>query len=178
MDSGQHKMMTGATAGLIAGSKIGLVSGLCGLALNRFVPPFRSLRISAKVAICFTPALFSFAYAAERGAHYAGRKLNEENLQRYFDDRNKAPSEFHEPHKRLALWKSAANGIYNNPFKTIVGFGVPAVAAVYFTRDADISNTQRFFHTRVLGQMLVLGIIISTVGVYGFMTKRGGNYTD
>ncbi|KAL3933247.1 MAG: hypothetical protein SGPRY_000371 [Prymnesium sp.] len=82
---------------------------------------------------------------------------------------------------KLALWQRAANVVYNSPFKSIIGFIVPAYLGIFMVesanpRTANMPLSQRLIHTRVYGQGIAVLTTVSIMSFVSVMEKQGGIY--
>lgn len=166
--------------GIISAIGAAAVSGAAVLIANRVSPQFRTyLGISGKAALVVTPtagAFFLKSHLTIGEAHrdpqgFVSAQAAEETARRAHSS----------PQDRLSTWQTAANAVYNHPFKTIMGIAAPIYGALFYRESTHPATShmplsQRLIHTRVYGQMVA---VLSTVSVMAFakgMEGSGGVY--
>ena len=68
-----------------------------------------------------------------------------------------------------------ANYAFFNPMRTLIASGIVTVGTIFAIKggEAHLSLFQRLFHTRVLGQASVLGLLVGTMAFHEYMDRRG-----
>ena len=172
--------------GAIASVAAAAISSGAVFAANALSPRFRnSLGISGKAALVVTPTA---------GAFFLKSHLTLADAQR--DPDSFVPSTRGTSAARatasgvggvsvaqtqLGTFQSAANAVYNHPFKTILGIAAPIYAGIFYRESTSAATalmplSQRLIHTRVYGQMVA---VLSTVSIMAFtegMKNEGGIY--
>jgi hypothetical protein len=74
----------------------------------------------------------------------------------------------------LGVHHRTANFIQQNPFKCIAGIGIPAVAYIFYGRNAKqhLSFQLKLLHTRVFGQFAVICTLLGVMGLKEMMDRR------
>lgn len=161
---------------LVAGYSLA-TSGSAVLAANTWSPTFRSrLGVSGKFALVVMPTLGLTALAIEQ--FIVGAKRDKQTfLDNYlgYEVRKESAAK---SHAKLALWKRAANTVYEYPYYTLGLTGTAAVGTVFSLQPKQLSLQQKILHSRVMGQMSVLGILCGVMGFMDFMRRRGGAFTE
>ena len=166
-------------AGMLAAGAAAVASGGVVAAANAFSPRFRgALGVSGKAALVVTPSAGAFYLKSHLTMAHA--RANPEaflHSQRAMaGGRGIGAAE----QGSLALWQSAANMVYDHPFKTIIGIAVPCYLAIFHREStnpatAQMLLSQRLIHTRVYGQGVV---VLTAIAVMGFAEsmRRDGRY--
>mmetsp|Transcript_22706 Transcript_22706/g.59282 ORF Transcript_22706/g.59282 Transcript_22706/m.59282 type:complete len:110 (-) Transcript_22706:24-353(-) len=68
-----------------------------------------------------------------------------------------------------------ANFMYDHPFHLLVASSLPVVGSIFLTQKdhAHLKLSQKIMHTRVLGQLSVLGILLSVMFFRDYMDRNG-----
>ena len=165
--------------GVIAAVATGFISSGAVYLAQSMSPRFRtSLSISGKVALIMIPSSGAFFLNSLQTVAEAHKDPEGYMTRRDSGKALRAPAA---PQERLALWQSAANTVFNHPFKTIFSIFTPAYAFIFYKESTaettkNLLLSQRLIHTRVYGQMVA---VLSTVSVMGFvktMESDGGAY--
>ena len=158
---------TSGRDGIVAAiATAGVSSGAVYLA-NALSPKFRGgLGISGKAALVVTPTAGAFFLKSHLTVAEARADPD-----KFFGDRQPRAAAPPRPQHKLALWQSASNFIYENPFKVIFSIAVPIYGLLFYKEStspgtASMPLSQRLIHTRVYGQMVA---VLSTVGVMAFL---------
>lgn len=171
LELAQHKGLQWATVS-------GVLSSAAVYAAHHFSPRFNaSTNVSARVALAVSPAFFAYVAIAEKTMVDASR--DPEAFGIYPPGHVAAvPAQ---KRTSLAWYHKAANAAYTHPFGLIVGAGVPAVGAIFWAQSKDAQHlkfSQKVMHTRVLGQMTVLGVLVGTMMFRDWMYKNGGLFLE
>lgn len=80
----------------------------------------------------------------------------------------------------LSPYHNAANYVQANPFKVIMGVGVPAVGAIFYGRvgKEHLSMQLKILHTRVFGQFAIICTLLGVMGLKATMDQQGRYVTD
>lgn len=80
----------------------------------------------------------------------------------------------------LGAHHQVANYVQANPFKIILGIGIPAVGAIFYGRNgkAHLSLQLKLLHTRVFGQFAVICTLLGVMGVKATMDAQGRYVTN
>mmetsp|Transcript_19907 Transcript_19907/g.55332 ORF Transcript_19907/g.55332 Transcript_19907/m.55332 type:complete len:251 (-) Transcript_19907:475-1227(-) len=192
--------------GLINGTLTLIPSlGVLYAAMQR--PGFRKVtNWQSRTAMTIMPALFVFGLTGEKKLEHRMKQLADETehtLQSVaWADREARRQKFQnndEERTRLRdLYRHAivesgvrivpemhwyhqgANYVQANPFKVLLGIGVPAVTYVFYGRSGKehLSTQMKILHTRVLGQATVICTLLSIMGLKHFMDKQGQFLTE
>jgi hypothetical protein len=164
--------------GVKAGGMSLAIFGSAAYAANVLSPTFRSrLGPSGKMAVVVMPVLGFTAVSIELFITSAKR-----DRQGFLDHHLgfKAPidddGEFDE--SVLSAPKRFANLVYEYPYRTLILTGTAAVGTVFSLQPKELSLQQKILHSRVMGQMSVLGILCSIMGFMDFMRRRGGPFRE
>ena len=139
-------------SGLVSSLGAGVVSGALVAAANAFSPRFRgALGVSGKAALVVTPTVGAFSLAS----HLSIGNVAKDGGTSIAGAAAAAPVA---KVSSLPLWCRAANMVYINPFKTILGICAPAYGALFYRESthpatANMLLSQRLIHTRVYGQV-------------------------
>lgn len=78
------------------------------------------------------------------------------------------------PHHKLA------NYVQANPFKVILGIGIPAVGAIFYGRTGKehLSMQLKILHTRVYGQFAVICTLLGVMGLKSVVDHQGRYVTE
>lgn len=81
---------------------------------------------------------------------------------------------------QLGPHHNVANYIQANPFKVILGVGVPAVGAIFYGRvgKEHLSMQLKILHTRVFGQFAVICTLLGVMGLKATMDHQGRYVTN
>ena len=137
-------------SGLVSSLGAGVVSGALVAAANAFSPRFRgALGVSGKAALVVTPTVGAFSLAS----HLSIGNVAKDGGTSIAGAAAAAPVA---KVSSLPLWCRAANMVYINPFKTILGICLPAYGALFYRESthpatANMLLSQRLIHTRVYG---------------------------
>jgi len=77
----------------------------------------------------------------------------------------------------LGTHHQLANYIQANPFKIIMGLGIPSVGAIFYGRN-HLSMQLRILETRVFGQFAVICTLLGVMGVKATMDAQGRYVTN
>ena len=147
-------------SGLVSSLGAGVVSGALVAAANAFSPRFRgALGVSGKAALVVTPTVGAFSLAS----HLSIGNVAKDGGTSIAGAAAAAPVA---KVSSLPLWCRAANMVYINPFKTILGICAPAYGALFYRESthpatANMLLSQRLIHTRVYGQALALTLTLT-----------------
>lgn len=165
----QHK-------GLQAATITGVLASGAVYAAHHFSPLFRTrTNVSARVALAVSPAFFAYIATTESTMVNASRDPEAYGI---FPAGHVAAAPT-QTRKTLAWYHKAANAAYQHPFGLIGGAGIPAVGAIFWAQSKDANHlkfSQKVMHTRVLGQMTILGVLVGTMAFRDWMYKNGGLY--
>ena len=151
--------------------------GSAAYAANVFSPTFRTrLGPSGKVALVVMPVLGLTALNVELFIGNA-KKNKQEFLDNYLGFTPEV-LEGEVDSSKLSLPKRAANFVYKYPYYTLGFSGAAAVGTVFSLQPKQLSLQQKILHSRVMGQMSVLGILCSVMGFMDFMRRRGGEFRE
>eukprot|EP00611_Tribonema_gayanum_P022403 TRINITY_DN4488_c0_g1_i2.p1 TRINITY_DN4488_c0_g1~~TRINITY_DN4488_c0_g1_i2.p1 ORF type:complete len:199 (+),score=59.68 TRINITY_DN4488_c0_g1_i2:194-790(+) len=135
--------------------------------------------VSARVALAISPPLGAYFVVAEKvmsGAQTDPAKYG------IFPKGHMAAQLTEQRLPSLQWYHRLANTAYSNPFGLIAGVGVPAVGAIFWQQSreghAHLKFSQKVMHTRVFGQMTVLGVLVSTMVFRDYMYRNGGLYVE
>jgi len=80
----------------------------------------------------------------------------------------------------LPLQYRVANFVSDNPFKVLVGIGLPAVGYVFSTEASKthLQFQQMIMHTRVIGQFTVITCLLTLMGFKDYMDNNGRFVTE
>lgn len=153
-----------------------LVFGSGAYAANVFSPFFRKrLGPSGKMAAVVMPVLGLTALSMELFITRA-RKDKQTFLDHHLGF--EAPRTNNGDDSHLSMPKRAANFIYRYPYYTLGVAGVTAVGTVFAMQPKELSLQQKILHSRVMGQMSVLGILCTLMGSLDYMRRNGGEFTE
>eukprot|EP00934_Nitzschia_sp_Nitz4_P008429 Nitzschia sp. Nitz4//scaffold382_size14485//11838//12657//NITZ4_008940-RA/size14485-snap-gene-0.14-mRNA-1//-1//CDS//3329549929//8419//frame0 len=190
------------TEGWINGG-ITLIPSMGGLYLAMQNAKFRRYtNWQSRTALVIMPALFAFAFTAETKLVNRMEEVAEET-EHSIRSVHWAESEFknnpqdkqlHDLYRQAVLnsgvklvegdelqtHHKVANYVQTNPFKVIMGIGIPAVGLIFYGRTGKehLSMQLKILHTRVFGQFAVICTLLGVMGVKGFMDAQGRFITD
>ncbi|KAF0686684.1 Aste57867_21526 [Aphanomyces stellatus] len=168
-----------ATAvGLQAAAVASTVAGVAVVAANHFSPTFRHrLGVSGKTSFVAMSGLAAFSIAAEQDLLRAGRNPSEYIAR--VKGGHHVTTVGARPHAAiehmLPLWQQAANFVHDHPFRTVASTALPLVGAIYYeqNKNPNIHLSQKIMHTRIYGQGTCVVLLLSTMAIYDYMSKRG-----
>ena len=158
---------TSGRDGIIAAFAVGGVSSGAVYLANALSPKFRGgLGISGKAALVVTPTAGAFFLKSHLTVAEARADPD-----KFFGNRQSRAAAAPRAQHQLALWQSASNFVYENPFKVIFSIALPIYGLLFYKEStnpatASMPLSQRLIHTRVYGQMVA---VLSTVGVMAFV---------
>jgi len=126
------------------------------------------LNVSAKTSVVIMPIIFGFGVVSEQVATRLA------NPKAFALDITTGRVSALPPHKKLA------NYVYDSPIRSLIMLGIPGVLAIFLSKggQTELSISQRIMHTRVAGQFSILTILVGTMGLHDYMSKRGGRYLE
>ncbi|KAG5179927.1 hypothetical protein JKP88DRAFT_187651 [Tribonema minus] len=167
--------------GLRWGTAAGIASTAAVFAAQHLSQAFRvRTNVSAKVALAISPPLALYNLMAERTMI---RAQHDPALYGIYPKGHVATAQQARQQRATLRWyHRLANGAYSNPFAFIAALGVPAVGAIFWQQSreghAHLKFSQKVMHTRVFGQMTVLGVLVSTMVFRDYMYRNGGLYVE
>jgi hypothetical protein len=80
----------------------------------------------------------------------------------------------------MNVFHKSANYVQANPFKVIIGIGVPSVALIFWGRTTKehLSMQLKILHTRVYGQFTVVCTLLGVMGLKELMDRQGRFITE
>lgn len=156
----------------------------------------------SRTALVIMPALFAFAFTAETKLIHRMEEVAEETehsmravdwAERRFQE---SPEEvkLHDLYRQAVLNSNvqlvsqetlgphhrAANYVQANPFKVILGIGIPAVGAIFYGRTGKehLSMQLKILHTRVFGQFAIICTLLGVMGMKSIMDHQGRYITN
>ncbi|CAM9685035.1 unnamed protein product [Ectocarpus sp. 6 AP-2014] len=165
--------------GMKAGGLAGLLSCAGVVAANKFSPWFRkSTSVSAKTALAVSPFFLFYLLRTELVMHGANHDPHAYGIVDDIvgSDGTTRKSKILQPRKELNAAQQLANWCYVNPFKMVVGMGVPAVGGILYSmrNEGNLKLSQKLIHTRVYGQMTVVSMAVAMMAFQETMRRRGG----
>lgn len=145
-------------------------------AATHFVPRFRkATSVSAKTALAVSPFFLAYFLQTELVMHRANHDPHAYGLVGDTEGDAARKSKLL-PRAELNVAQKAANWCYTNPFKMIVGMGVPAVGGILYSlrNEGNLKLSQKLIHTRVYGQMTVVSMVVVMMGFQEMMKRNGG----
>mmetsp|Transcript_55028 Transcript_55028/g.159317 ORF Transcript_55028/g.159317 Transcript_55028/m.159317 type:complete len:245 (-) Transcript_55028:114-848(-) len=183
--------------GLVNGVMV-LVPSLGGLAVALRNPKFRKLtNWQSRTALVIMPALFAFGLTSEQKLVHRMHEVaaEEEHAMQTVDWAEqvyKASPEdvkLHDLYKQailqqghvrlidgdsLTTYHQVANYVQANPFKVILGIGIPSIFAIFGKEMMNTSQMQlKILHTRVFGQAAVISSLLGVMGIKATMDQQG-----
>jgi len=186
--------------GLVNGTMVFVPTlGAMYLALKN--PTFRKItNVQSRTAMVLMPALFAFGFFSEnklinRMEEVAAETENNMKTVAWAEHVKKISAkdmELHDLYRKSILdtgvrvvpeltpFHQAANYVQLNPFKCIAGFGVPAVAMIYYgeSRKGHLPQQLKILHTRVFGQATVIATFLGIMALKEMMDRSGHYITD
>jgi hypothetical protein len=149
------------------------------------------------------PALFVFAFTAERKLSHRMEEVAEETehtmksvdwAERQYQQ-NPGDLKLHDLYRQAVLnsggvrliegdslgpYHKVANYVQANPFKVIMGIGIPAVGAIFYGRSGKehLSMQLKILHTRVFGQFAIICTLLGVMGLKSVMDHQGRYVTN
>lgn len=122
---------------------------------------------SAKIGIPFFGGLMGYAYSFKNSVRSEKNYPNEWQ--------KKAPVNYVEQTPKLPIHQRVLNQFHDHPIYIAAGVGIPFTVFVAFFQKkmSHLSTVQKFGNFRVLGQMGVLSIVLTTMSLEAFMLRRG-----
>ncbi|RHY50381.1 hypothetical protein DYB37_005169 [Aphanomyces astaci] len=167
-----------ATLGLQAGAVATVVAG-AGATLAHYTWPFfrNRLGVSGKVGLVASAGMATFIIVAERDLLRGSRNPDEyiNDLQAKNNTASpSSPATAGKSHS-LPLHHHFANYLLDYPFRTLAMTATPLVGAIYLhqSRNNNIQFSQKIMHTRIYGQGTCVVLLLSTMAMYDFMSRRG-----
>lgn len=180
-----------------------LIPSSAGVYLGLRNPTFRKYtNTQSRTAMVIMPALFMFALTAENKLLHRMHEVaeEEEHTLKTVDwaERQMAMNagekllEHHDLYRqailaqghirlvdseKLGTHHQLANYIQANPFKIILGLGIPSVGAIFYGRN-HLSMQLRILETRVFGQFAVICTLLGVMGVKATMDAQGRYVTN
>ncbi|CEG46741.1 hypothetical protein F443_12206 [Plasmopara halstedii] len=158
-------------SGLKAGAVTSVFAAAAVFSANKYWPAFRNrLNVSGKTALIVSPFLAAFTLVAETRLMQGAR--NPDLYLASIDSSYIAPTE---DKSQLKLWQKSANFLYDHPYRTLIGVGIPIVGGIYGYQllNKGISASQQIMHTRIYGQGAVVVLLLSSMAFHDYMAKRG-----
>lgn len=189
--------------GLVSGGIV-LVPALGGLYAAMRNPKFRKFtNWQSRTALVIMPALFAFAFTAENKMIHRMEEVAEET-EHAIKSVHWAEEQYHaspEDVKLHDLYRQAvlnsggvrlvdsetlgpqhkvANYVQANPFKVIVGVGLPAVGSIFLNRTGKehLNMQLKILHTRVFGQFAIICTLLGVMGLKSVMDHQGRYVTN
>jgi hypothetical protein len=186
--------------GMINGAMVFVPSlGAMYMALKN--PTFRKItNVQSRTAMVIMPALFAFGFFSENKLIDRMEEVaqeSEHNMKtvawaEHVKKTSAKDMELHDLYRKSILdsgvrlvpeltpYHQAANYVQLNPFKCIAGFGVPAVAMIYFSeaRKAHLPQQLKILHTRVFGQATVIATLLGIMSLKEIMDRSGRYITE
>ncbi|CAN0414045.1 unnamed protein product [Pylaiella littoralis] len=162
--------------GMKAAGIAGFFSTACVAAATRLSPRFnKATSVSAKTALAVSPFFLAYFLRTELVMHGANQNPHAYGLV----DAEQADGQGKThllPRQELSVAQKAANFCYANPFKMVVGMGLPAVGGILYSmrNEGHLKLSQKLIHTRVYGQFTVVSIVVATMGFQEMMKRNGG----
>ncbi|RHY17758.1 hypothetical protein DYB25_014052 [Aphanomyces astaci] len=160
--------------GLKVGAGAAAVAGTLVAAAHQYSPTFRArLGVSGKVGLVVMAGLSSFTIAAETDLLRGSR-----NPDKYISDLQGGPAAAKaelSSSKSLPLHQQLGNYVHDYPFRTIACTAVPMVGLIFLdqNRNPNIQFSQKIMHTRIYGQVTSVVLLLSTMAMYDYMSRRG-----
>lgn len=156
----------------------------------------------SRTAIAIMPALFMFAFAGEsklihRMHEVAAEEEHAMQTVNWAEEQLKngtmMDKEHHDLYRQaileqghvrlidepeLSTYHHAANYVQANPFKVILGVGVPSVAAIFYGQGSSLNFQLQLLHTRVFGQAAIITTLLGVMGVKATMDAQGRYVTN
>jgi hypothetical protein len=157
----------------------------------------------SRTALVIMPALFAFAFTAEQKMVHRMEEVADEtehaiNSVHWAEQQMQASPEdlkLHDLYRQAVLnsggvrlienealgpHHKVANYVQANPFKVIIGVGVPAVGGVFLNRTGKehLSMQLKLLHTRVFGQFAVICTLLGVMGLKTVMDHQGRYVTE
>mmetsp|Transcript_83886 Transcript_83886/g.125756 ORF Transcript_83886/g.125756 Transcript_83886/m.125756 type:complete len:248 (+) Transcript_83886:166-909(+) len=189
--------------GMVTGGMV-LAPALGALYLAMKNPKFRKLtNWQSRTALVIMPSLFAFAFVAEDKMVHRMREVADETEhsirsvewaeQQRVVRRSTQDVKLHDLYREAVLnsnvrlvegemtpFHKTANYVQSNPFKIIVGVGVPSVALIFWGRTTKehLSMQLKILHTRVLGQFTIICTLLGVMGLKEVMDRQGRYITE
>ena len=160
----------------------------------------------SRTALVIMPALFAFAFTAEQKMVHRMEEVAEEtehtiqSVQWAEQQYRSRPAtgediQMHDLYRQAVLNSGSihlvegktlgphhqvANYVQANPFKVILGVGIPAVGAIFYGRTGKehLSMQLKILHTRVFGQFAIICTLLGVMGIKSVMDHQGRFVTD
>ncbi|KAF0699616.1 Aste57867_9832 [Aphanomyces stellatus] len=161
--------------GLQAGAISTVVAGAVVGAANHYSPTFRArLGVSGKVGLAVMSGIAAFAITAEQDL-LRGSRNPDQYIQALHHGGSATNATEERSTKALPLWQQAANYVHDYPFRTIACTAVPLVGLIFLeqNRNPNIQFSQKIMHTRIYGQGTSVVLLLSTMALYDYMSRRG-----
>ncbi|RHY30565.1 hypothetical protein DYB32_004213 [Aphanomyces invadans] len=166
-----------ATLGLQAGAAATVVAA-AGATLAHYNWPFfrNRLGVSGKVGLVASAGMATFIIVAERDLLRGSRNPEEylSDLQAKSNTDAAAAAATQRPHS-LPLHHRFANHVLDYPFRTLAMTAIPLVGGIYLhqSQNNNIQLSQKIMHTRIYGQGTCVVLLLSTMALYDYMSRRG-----
>lgn len=188
--------------GLVTGTMV-LIPSMAGLYAAMRNPTFRKVtNWQSRTAMVIMPALFAFAFTAENKMIHRMEEVAEEtehSIQSvHWAERQYQASpediKLHDLYRQAVLNSNVrvvegdelgthhkvANYVQANPFKIILGLGIPAVGTIFWGQvgKEHVSMQLKILHTRVFGQFAIICTLLGVMGLKGAMDHQGRYITE
>ncbi|ETW07138.1 hypothetical protein H310_01769 [Aphanomyces invadans] len=164
-----------ASLGFKAGAATTVIAGAVVAAAHQYSPTFRArLGVSGKVGLVVMAGMSAFTIAAENDLLRGSR-----NPDKYISELQAAPdakaAQSTGPTKSLPLYQQFGNYVHDYPFRTVACTAVPLVGLIFLdqNRNQNIQLSQKIMHTRIYGQVTSVVLLLSTMAMYDYMSRRG-----
>lgn len=175
------------------------------IGLTIILPLFIMLQFTnwqSRTAMVIMPALFAFAFTAENKMIHRMEEVAEETehsrssvdwAERQYQQ-NPDDLKLHDLYRQAVLNSNVqlvdgeelkthhkvANYVQANPFKVILGVGLPAVGAIFYNRTGKehVSMQLKILHTRVFGQFAIICTLLGVMGLKSVMDHQGRYITS
>jgi len=194
--------------GMIAGGLVlAPASAAVYIALQRSPGFVKATNWQSRTALAIMPALFSFAWTAERHLDHKMEEIATESRHaqdtvKWADDHARTlghgqiDKEIHlmdlyrrsidesgvnvVPGDKLGLQHRFANYVLANPVKVLAGLAVPSVALIFYGKSGQehLQASVKLLHTRVFGQFTTLSLMLGIMGFHQYMASNGKYITE
>ncbi|CAK4610331.1 unnamed protein product [Aphanomyces euteiches] len=166
-----HSTLVGFRTSAVAAA----CAGAAVLAANKYSPLFRSrLGVSGKVGLVTMAGICGFIIPSENELLRGSRNPDQFIAQLEQPTTANAPAVVLEK-KHLPLYQQFGNLVHDHPFRVVASSAVPMVGMIflYQNHNHNIQFSQKIMHTRIYGQGLSVVLLLSTMAIYDYMSRRG-----
>ncbi|GLE05091.1 hypothetical protein PINS_up014075 [Pythium insidiosum] len=159
------------TSGIKAGAATAAIAGAGVFAANRYWPAFRArMSVSGKTALVVSSFLGAFTIVSEKRILAGAR-----NPDAYLAAMDGMQVDTKEKSSGLRWHEELANTVYDHPYRSLAGIGVPLVGAIFAYQASNhaIQRSQQIMHTRIYGQGAVVVLLLASMGFHDYMQKHG-----